>query len=270
MKYIFTMLGGISQMKQILNLLTAFLAVIGICAASLIGFIVIYTQINGGFSSQRASDQSTIVVKTDISSTPETFTFSMEQTATSDSNNTSDTDLLNGANEEAVPMTSTANQTPVINNNVPDEYSSAISKAIDYSNMMYMSKASIYDQLISQYGEGFTAEAAQYAVDNMDADWNSNALQKAKDYSDTMHMSRASIYDQLVSDYGEKFTPSETQYAVDNLVTDYKANALQKAKEYQNLMNMSPDAIHEQLTSEYGEKFTPEEADYAINSMRTQ
>ena len=32
-----------------------------------------------------------------------------------------------------------------------------------------MSKAGIYDQLTSEYGEKFTAEAAQYAIDNLQA-----------------------------------------------------------------------------------------------------
>ncbi len=33
--------------------------------------------------------------------------------------------------------------------------------------MMHMSKAGIYDQLTSEYGEGFEADAAQYAIDNL-------------------------------------------------------------------------------------------------------
>ena len=33
---------------------------------------------------------------------------------------------------------------------------------------MSMSKDAIYDQLISEYGEKFTAEEAQYAIDNLD------------------------------------------------------------------------------------------------------
>ena len=33
---------------------------------------------------------------------------------------------------------------------------------------MIMSKDSIYDQLTSEYGEKFTAEEAQYAIDNLD------------------------------------------------------------------------------------------------------
>ena len=82
---------------------------------------------------------------------------------------------------------------------------------------MNMSKAGIYDQLTSEYGEKFTAEAAQYAVDNVEADWKENALKKAKSYQETMSMSPSAIYDQLVSEYGEQFTAEEAQYAIDNL-----------------------------------------------------
>ncbi|MEV8146784.1 Ltp family lipoprotein [Arthrobacter sp. NPDC080073] len=100
---------------------------------------------------------------------------------------------------------------------VPTEYSSALSKAGSYSRNMHMSKAGIYDQLTSQYGEKFSPEAAQYAVDNLKTDYNANALAKAKSYQSSMSMSPAAIYDQLVSQYGEKFTPEEANYAVQNL-----------------------------------------------------
>ena len=97
------------------------------------------------------------------------------------------------------------------------EEKNALKKAKQYSSMMYMSKASIYDQLTSEYGEGFTAEAAQYAIDNLVADYNGNALKKAKEYQKTMSMSRNQIYEQLTSEYGEKFTAEEAQYALDHL-----------------------------------------------------
>ena len=98
-----------------------------------------------------------------------------------------------------------------------DSNANALAIAEDYSENMHMSKAGIYDQLISEYGEQFTEEEAQYAIDNIVADWNANALAKAKDYQDTMDMSPAAIYDQLISEYGEQFTAEEAQYAVDNL-----------------------------------------------------
>ena len=45
---------------------------------------------------------------------------------------------------------------------------------------MNMSKQGIYDQLTSEAGEQFPAEVAQYAVDNLKADYNKNALKKQK------------------------------------------------------------------------------------------
>lgn len=45
---------------------------------------------------------------------------------------------------------------------------------------MHMSKQGIYDQLISEFGEQFTADEAQYAIDNIEWDWNENALKKLR------------------------------------------------------------------------------------------
>ena len=82
---------------------------------------------------------------------------------------------------------------------------------------MHMSKQGIYDQLTSEYGEQFTSEEAQYAVDIIQADWNANALAKAREYQETMSMSSEAIRDQLTSEYGEKFTQEEADYAIANL-----------------------------------------------------
>lgn len=100
---------------------------------------------------------------------------------------------------------------------VPREWESALSSAYNYAEIMSMSKAGIYDQLVSEYGEAFPVEAAQYAIDNIEFDWNENALKSAENYQDLMSMSHSAIYDQLVSEYGEKFTFEEAQYAIDNL-----------------------------------------------------
>ena len=100
---------------------------------------------------------------------------------------------------------------------VPAEYKSALTKGTSYSKNLHMSKAGIYDQLTSEYGEKFSPEAAQYAVDNIQADWNANALAKAKSYQDNMAMSPEAIRDQLTSEYGEKFTAEEADYAIQHL-----------------------------------------------------
>lgn len=63
----------------------------------------------------------------------------------------------------------------------------------------------------------FTVDEAQYAIDNMNADFNHNALEKAKSYQESMSMSPEAIRDQLTSQYGEKFTQAEADYAIANL-----------------------------------------------------
>lgn len=97
------------------------------------------------------------------------------------------------------------------------EQKNALKKAQSYAKTMHMSKQAIYDQLTSEYGEGFDKESAQYAIDNIEWDWNANALAKAKSYRETMSMSKNAIYEQLISEYGEQFTKEEAQYAIDHL-----------------------------------------------------
>ena len=101
---------------------------------------------------------------------------------------------------------------------VPQEYQNALTKGLSYAQNLHMSKKGVYDQLTSSYGEGFSADAAQYAIDNMTGvDWNANALAKAQEYYTGMSMSKSAVYDQLTSEYGEQFTASEAQYAIDHL-----------------------------------------------------
>ena len=100
---------------------------------------------------------------------------------------------------------------------VPKEYKSALKKAESYSKHMHMSKQGIYDQLVSEYGEKFSEEAAQYAMDNLKADFKENALEKARSYQDNMSMSPEAIRDQLTSEYGEQFTQEEADYAIEHL-----------------------------------------------------
>lgn len=107
--------------------------------------------------------------------------------------------------------------TTTTSSNVSFEDANALAKAHQYSSIMHMSKAAIYDQLTSEYGEKFSAEAAQYAIDNMTADFNANALAKAKEYQESMAMSPEEIREQLTSEYGEKFTPEEADYAIQHL-----------------------------------------------------
>lgn len=98
------------------------------------------------------------------------------------------------------------------------EQKNALKQAESYAKNMHMSKQRVYDQLVSEYGGGFAAADAQYAMDHLEGvDWSENALVTAKSYYNNMHMSKNKVYDQLVSEYGEKFTAEEAQYAVDHL-----------------------------------------------------
>lgn len=97
------------------------------------------------------------------------------------------------------------------------EEKAALGSAETYSKTLHMSKQGIYDQLISQAGDKYPEEAAQYAVDNLKADYKENALKSAKNYIEIMDMSDDELYQQLTSSAGDKFTPEEAQYALDNL-----------------------------------------------------
>lgn len=100
---------------------------------------------------------------------------------------------------------------------VPTEYKSALKSAESYSELMHMSKAGLYAQLTSSAGDKFSKEAAQYAIDNIKADWNANALESAKNYQEMMSMSPDAIHDQLTSKAGDQFTKAEADYAIKNL-----------------------------------------------------
>lgn len=130
-----------------------------------------------------------------------------------------DTEIKRGLSKaERENTQSSVEKTEVVESNkTPREYISALESAMSYSEMMHMSKAGIYDQLTSQYGDKFSDEAAQYAVDNLKVDYKSNALESAKNYQDTMSMSAEGIRDQLTSQYGEKFTQEEADYAIEHL-----------------------------------------------------
>ena len=144
-----------------------------------------------------------------------------DKTSTTDNTKTADntaqesvTETKTETDDASVEETETE-----VEETVSKEYQNAYKKAESYYSKMHMSKAAVYDQLTSEYGEGFPEDAAQYAVDKLDetADWNDAALQKAISYQEDMAMSKSAIYDQLTSEYGEQFTAEQAQYAIDNL-----------------------------------------------------
>lgn len=133
--------------------------------------------------------------------------------SSNDSENESKITTPSYVTENTEPDTTEAETQP----DIPIEYKNALRGAQIYSDSMHMSKQAIYDQLISEYGGQFSEDAAQYAVDNVIADYKENALEQAKTYQNSMHMSREAIRDQLTSDYGGQFTQEEADYAIDHL-----------------------------------------------------
>lgn len=123
----------------------------------------------------------------------------------------------NATAEKGSSVEDTSTTEMKIEKKVPKEYQSALRKAEIYSDQMHMSKAAIYDQLVSENGEQFSEEAAEYAMKHLEADYRVNALKKAEVYQDDMAMSPDAIYDQLISEYGEQFTKEQAQYAIDHL-----------------------------------------------------
>ena len=120
-------------------------------------------------------------------------------------------------NEESQESESSESSESSEETDVPREYTNALKSAQNYVDIMAFSEAKLYEQLISEYGEQYPEEAAQYAIDNVEVDYNEEALQSAKNYQETMPMSDDGLYDQLTSEYGELFTAEQAQYAIDNL-----------------------------------------------------
>lgn len=97
---------------------------------------------------------------------------------------------------------------------VPREHQQALKKAESYLKYSAFSEQGLYKQLTSEYGSGFPADAAQYAIDNLNADWNAQAVKKAESYLKHSAFSEQRLYDQLVSEYGSGFTPEQARHAV--------------------------------------------------------
>ena len=93
----------------------------------------------------------------------------------------------------------------------------ALESAENYLAMSGFSKQGLYEQLSSEYGEGFTEAEAQYAVDHVDADWNKEAVESARSYLEMSPMSKDALIEQLSSSYGEGFTYEQAVYAVNKV-----------------------------------------------------
>lgn len=141
-------------------------------------------------------------------------------TAASTSSSSTITSSVNAESvtEEATAIVAPAEEeasTPQ-SDDVPREYKNALRSAEQYLDFSSFSYAGLYDQLTSEYADNYPAEAAQYAVDNVEVDWNEEAVEAARQYQEFSAFSDAGLYDQLTSPYADQFTPEQAQYAIDN------------------------------------------------------
>ena len=95
------------------------------------------------------------------------------------------------------------------------ECSAALGKAKSYNSLFHMSKKRMYRQLTSEFDK-FSNDAAQYAIDHLEADYKYNALFNAKNYRKLFNMSKAGLFNQLTS-YIDGFTEEEANYAINHL-----------------------------------------------------
>lgn len=169
------------RLNPILNVLTAIFASIGGCAAVLSCFIIFHA-VSVGESDPPDSNISveTALIQSE-SALPETVPIQRSSqsedpsTLILPSEETQDMAVPTGAEtidvREDGPQTVEAYQPETTVDSIPLKYYQALNRANAYSDTMHMSKTDIYDQLVSAYGDNFSADAAQYAVDHLTNVW---------------------------------------------------------------------------------------------------
>ena len=159
----------------------------------------------------------------DMPETTVTVTATTTVTATPDQALASDTANDPVETPDAVPATAAPEPPAAVAQgtapvgDVPREHENALQKANNYLRIKGFSHAGLYEQLTSEHGENFPADAADYAMANVNADWNAEALEAARSYQRISPMSDDRLFEQLTSPYGENFTPEQARYAIDNL-----------------------------------------------------
>lgn len=92
--------------------------------------------------------------------------------------------------------------------NAPLEYRQAVGTAKSYLKYMGFSQSGLIDQL--EY-EGYSYEAASWAVNYVEVDWNEQAAKVAQSYINNMSFSRQGLLEQLLY---EGFSQEQAEYGV--------------------------------------------------------
>ena len=94
----------------------------------------------------------------------------------------------------------------------------ALEQAQSYLEYSSFSRAGLLHQMTSEYGSGFEAEDAAWAIRYLEkfklVSWKAEAVEQAESYLEYSSFSRDGLYRQMTSEYGSQFTPEETNYAL--------------------------------------------------------
>lgn len=133
----------------------------------------------------------------------------------------------------------------------------------------HFSESELKEHLTSPYGEVFAEDAAQYALDNVDADWNAEALEAAESYIRHSHYSYEGLHHQLSSSSADNFSDEQARYAVDHVDADWDAEAVEAAESYWSNTNIdiTPEELHSLLISDTVGRFTESQADHALAEL---
>ncbi|MGX4655154.1 Ltp family lipoprotein [Micromonospora sp. SCSIO 07396] len=147
------------------------------------------------------------------------------------------------------------------------ERENAIRSAREYLKIGAFSRKRLIEQLSSDVGEGYSLDAATYAVDSLGIDFNEQAVRSAREYLKTGAFSRKRLIEQLSSDVGEGYSLDAATYAVDSLGIDFNEQAVRSAREYLKTGAFSRKRLIEQLSSDVGEGFTHSQAVHGANEL---
>lgn len=133
----------------------------------------------------------------------------------------------------------------------------------------HYSETELKKHLTSPYGEVYTEKAAQYALDNIDADWNQEALESAESYLRHGNYSYDGLHHQLSSPSADDYTDAQARFAVDNVDADWDAEAVGAAESYWNndSIDITPEELHSLLVSDTVGRFTEQQADHALAEL---
>lgn len=98
-------------------------------------------------------------------------------------------------------------------NTISLEYYQALNRANAYSDTMHMLKADIYDRLVSEYSDNFSADAAQYAIDHITNDWESELPESVEADRNDAGMSSSDIQDSVSMEEAPGAVNAETYSA---------------------------------------------------------